>query len=271
RIPIPTTRTGPLPEALRTPTPTAIRRARRTATQVAPAPTAAPTRTAAPTPLRPPAATPPTTAIPRLTASPRRTPGRMIGPTPRPIRTPTVRTRTQTRGPRARAAATRIPPPRARTPVRTKAQRIPRTTMTVPAPHWARPTPTAAPRTRRPATALRTDERPFPDHRRRMAAWRRGRLRAPRLFGPGAAEPRRSHSQGRHRSHHRRRPALAPGGPEPLALVRRVHHLDHRQLLAGLRPRRLRNGRSRLHHLPHGTSRKAGMTPAWTSSTPNCA
>src|SRR5699024_4499388 len=75
---------------------------------------------------------------------------------------------------------------------------------------------------------------------------------------------------GRHRSHHRRRPALAPGGPEPLALVRRVHHLDHRQLLAGLRPRRLRNGRSRLHHLPHGTSRKAGMTPAWTSSTPNC-
>src|SRR5699024_3325078 len=210
-----------------------------------------------------------TTAIPRPTASPRRTPVRMIGPIPRPMRTPTVRTR----GPRAPAAATRIPLPRTRTPGRTKTrtQRIPRTTMTVPVPNWDRPTPTAALRTRRPATAPRTDERPSRNHRRRMAARRRGRLRAPRLFGPGAAEPRRSHSQGRYRPHHRRRPALAPGGPEPRALVRRVQHLDHRQLLAGLRPRRLRNGRGGLHHLPHGTSRKAGMTPGWTSSTPNCA
>src|SRR5699024_12238043 len=57
------------------------------------------------------------------------------------------------------------PPPLARvgTLVRTKAPRIPTTTTTVPAPHWARPTPTAAPRSRRPATALRTDERPFPE------------------------------------------------------------------------------------------------------------
>src|SRR5699024_2731188 len=164
RIPIPTTRTGP---PTTPPLPETLRRARRTATQMVPAPTAtpaaAPIRTAAPTPARPPVATPPPTATPRLTATPRRTPGRMIGPTPRPMRTPTDRT--QTRGPRAPAAATRIPPPRARTRVRvkTKAQRIPRTTMTVPVPHWARPTPTAAPRTRRPATARRTDGRPFPE------------------------------------------------------------------------------------------------------------
>src|SRR5699024_7349610 len=154
-----------LPETLRSLTPTAIRRARPTATPMAPAPTAtpaaAPIRTAAPTPVRPPAATPPTTAIPRPTASPRRTPVRMIGPTPRPMRTPTVRTR----GPRAPAAATRIPLPRTRTPVRTKTrtQRIPRTTMTVPVPHWDRPTQTAALRTRRPATAPRTDGRPSPE------------------------------------------------------------------------------------------------------------